>query len=89
VRPLECCECAAQLGGVADGPPGEHRRQDTLDDHDDGPRRHRLRQQAGLLEGEPQRAPREAARAAGLDRVYLYRLLWKYGLKKGRDRLDP
>jgi two-component system, NtrC family, response regulator GlrR len=32
---------------------------------------------------------REAARAAGVDRVYLYRLLWKYGLKKGRDRLDP
>ena len=29
---------------------------------------------------------REAARAAGVDRVYLYRLLWKYGLKRrGND----
>lgn len=31
---------------------------------------------------------REAARAAGVDRVYLYRLLWKYDLKKGRSRAD-
>jgi two-component system response regulator GlrR len=31
---------------------------------------------------------REAARAAGVDRVYLYRLLWKYDLKRGRARPD-
>jgi DNA-binding NtrC family response regulator len=29
---------------------------------------------------------REAARAAGVDRVYLYRLLWKHGLKRGRGK---
>jgi two-component system, NtrC family, response regulator GlrR len=31
---------------------------------------------------------REAARAAGVDRVYLYRLLWKYDLKRSRGRCD-
>jgi two-component system, NtrC family, response regulator GlrR len=31
---------------------------------------------------------RDAARAAGVDRVYLYRLLWKYDLKRGRGRGD-